>query len=450
MPAASIETLESALRDANNAASKTHEAKMDALRRLNGSLKADGKGNLLRDIKPDGSAEAKRAYEVATAAYARAARTKNLAIERLAKAGGDAAAVLQGRSTKATRAARPNGSTKPAQVYRPDGEHSFLADLRNGWQDSAARERLERNEVRVTGVSDGSGFYSAPEWFTESWSKLPRPAAVLKANMVELPMPSKGGLGYVPRVDVNSYTVTPLVDGDNVTGDTDLATSTSQSEVAAIVAQLDINRAVGERMQPAAELGLVVDMLAALDAAQDAEFVNGPGGTQRLTGLLNAAGESYAYSSGDLLTAIAKARAQFYSGSALGGRFRLPTHVILHPSIYLALSDQRVSEFPLFDQGGAIQATDPRFSAGQIAGMRVLIDGNLPTNAGGGEDESPIILATLDDLQYCETTARFQFQQVGSSMNMLRYQVANFCQLFADRRPEGVLVVTGVPSSYGY
>jgi hypothetical protein len=449
----SVATLESAYRDAREAQRAARVRKDDALKALNGELGINGRRKTAYTVAPaKDKAKAKKDFQVASAAYARAARTANLAREDLVGAGGDPLTVDGVARTAAPAApARPNGATRAEPIYVPGGKHNFWRDLVAMRTDPGAAERLRRNDLvmgaerRDTDTSTGAGFLP-PGYLADKYSLGVRPAAVVRSACTRVEMPPAGiGTAHIPSVTVG-VTVSGQadVDSDNLSATSDPETAYADSGMATFAASIKVDRQVFER---GFAVGLEADAFAELDSAIDLQMIAGTAGSGNAAGydgLINASGAgSYTYtdaspSAAKLFDALYKAQAQFAET-----RDAPAEYVLMHPRRAYYLAGGRDTSFPLYSQGGlASGASDASWSAGPLSGLRALVSSNVPTDVSS--DQDVICLFRGSDVLYAMTEARFAFVEAASSMNAVVFQAVTYTYFWANRHNGAdVLVVSG-------
>lgn len=452
MPApASIETLTAQFKDAYEAVREAREAKDAALRSLNGHGSYDERTKrqvVTAPAKGKDRVSAKRAYELASAAHARAARTQRIAADNVRAAGGDPESIVFGPERAA---ARPNGSTRPEPVYVPGGKNNFWRDLVAAQTSQGAAERLRRNdlimgaELRDTDTSKGAGFLP-PGYLADQYSTGVRPSAVVRSACTRVEMPSAGiGVAHIPSVTVG-ITVDGQadVDSDNLAATTDPETAYADSGMCTFAASIKADRQVFER---GFAVGLEADAFATLDSAIDAQMISGAAGSGNgagYDGLINASGAgSYAYTDGSptaakFFDALYKAQAQFAET-----RDAPAEYMLMHPRRAYYLAGGRDTSFPLFSQGGlGPGAADASWSAGPLGGLRALVSSNVPTDVTS--DQDVVVLFRGSDVLYAITEARFAFNQAASSMNAVVFQCVTYSYFWPNRHAGAdVLVVSG-------
>jgi hypothetical protein len=434
----------SELRDALDAARRLRDAAdvdyIRAAQRVKGYEPAKADGSVLRRIKPDTSAAAVEDRDSKKLALARASKRV-----RAAERAVDAATLA---------AARPNGSTRAEAVYTPDAEHRFLRDLQAAWSNPAARERLERHqkvelERRDSGTVQGQGFL-APSFWSDVWADYPRVSAVVRSAIPEVPLPERGGIGYLPAFTEGSEAaILTYTSGKNddaqVADSTPVTSDYVEAELVTTTAVWDVDRQVFERARPAGEASFGRDLLNAYDAALDDNLVNGDGSRGNHLGLLHVVGAGTADGSGGSTPQLQYQVLAGAAASMFDARHAMPTHLVLHPKRFLYLaSGVTTAGAPLASAGGFPAngvGADPTWSAGAILGMRCLVTDRI------GEDT--VVLWRASDSVFGGTEAMFTFPQVQSSALAVRLNCYGLSQSFLHRLPSSVMLVSDLPDT-GY
>jgi hypothetical protein len=92
--------------------------------------------------------------------------------------------------------------------------------------------------------------------------------------------------------------------------------------------------------------------------------------------------------------------------------------------------------------GGLLESDGP---AGVFTyGLPAFIDGNIPSNLGGGTNETRVITARWQDLYLWEGSMRTRvLSEVLSGTLQVRLQVYNYVAFMGNRRPESISVISG-------
>jgi hypothetical protein len=81
---------------------------------------------------------------------------------------------------------------------------------------------------------------------------------------------------------------------------------------------------------------------------------------------------------------------------------------------------------------------------GELGGLPVVVDANLPNNLGAGTNEDRIITARFDEIMLWESAPRVRIlQEVLSGTLQVRVQLYSYFALIANRRPKAISVISG-------
>lgn len=378
-----------------------------------------------------------------------------------------AAAVAAAPAPEATPTERISVTEK--SVYQKgDTRVSYFSDLYNAQRHNSrgALDRLDRNdrqvrevleergvESRATGTTEGAGFIP-PIWMADEWARLARPGRPVADRMREFPMPPDGLTAHIPKVStgltVAAQTKTSGVNDDVASAD--LTSTTVDADLVTVAGQTDVDRQVLERSLPGLDMVLFDDLLRAYDQELDRQVLNGLTASAEHLGLLNVSGLNSISASGSsqstFVTDVYAAISKVYSN-----RFVAPSAIYMHPRRATWLASAQQSTFPIFQQGGLFHAFGPQDQgiAGQIAGLNVIIDANIPTNLGSGTDEDWAIVLYEDDMYLGEDPIRqATFEEVLSGKLQVRLQLYSFGFYFPHRYPKAISVIKGYAAPSGF
>jgi len=313
----------------------------------------------------------------------------------------------------------PGRVTSEPNTYRKDDPTgpSFVRDLfdvglgRPGA--AAAHERLQRNnrevvvEARALSTTDGAGGdFVPPLWLVNQFVELARTARPTADRVQNQPLPGGTDSINVPRIATGTA-VAEQATQNTAVQNTDLTTASVTANVATIAGQQVV--AIQLLEQSAMNLdGVILPDLAADYAAKVDLFVlnNNAAGKK---GLLQEAGtNAVTYTDadptvGELYSKIADAIQQVTTG-----RFMPPDTIIMHPRRWawmLAAADTagRPLIVPTAGQnaqnalGTAAGVATANGVVGNIAGLDVVLDPQIPTNLGVGTNEDRIIVLRAAD-----------------------------------------------------
>ncbi len=341
-------------------------------------------------------------------------------------------------------AARVEVRSEPA-TYRPDGAHSFFADVANAGRDPEAADRLRRHhsevadheraaEARRVAVFDRradaagwlvehranmdrgtgtGGEFAAPVWLSDHTAQIPRSARVVAPWCAAVPLPDRVAKINVP-VPTAGSSATIAADGATPS-QTDMTTSTATSTVVTISGRQVAALQLVEQSSPAAfDRLMLADLTASYDAALDAQLLNGSGSSGQLLGLRNVSGigtTTYTDASPTAAEMVAKVGAA--AAAAATARGRRPQVAVGHPRRwYWTASAADSTGRPLAELGGRPPVDDdPSAAAGSWASLPVLTSTAVPTNLGAGTNEDVVVVCRPADCLLLEGGLSFAATQ---------------------------------------
>jgi len=344
-------------------------------------------------------------------------------------------------------------------VYRPDGHHSFFRDLvraREG--DLEAADRLRRHraqtepETRAISTTDGSGGdLVPPTYLISDYAEFARAGRPLADAVGSLELPAGTDSVMVPRITGGTSAAIQTTQNSAVSN-TDMTSATVSSPVVTIAGQQVVSRQLLEQSPVQVDRIVLEDLARAIAQQVDAQVIAGTGSGGQLRGLLAVSGGvavTYTDTSptvSELYSAVANAIQQIHTQ-----RFASPTLIAMHPRRWawiLAASDAQgrplVTPYAGQNLPAQLERVAPQAIVGQMHGLPVLVDPNIPTNLGAGTDEDRILVLRLEDLRLWESTPRFM---VGEQPLMQQLSVAfvgyEYAAFIPDRQPKSVGVIAG-------
>ena len=358
--------------------------------------------------------------------------------------------------------------TREAPIYERRGR-SWFADMRNAARnDGQAIERLMRNTrmtfearaVDMTTTAGAGGEFAPPLWLIREWVKFLRPGRVTADLIGPRPLPAGVSSINLPKVAGGSATAVQATQGSAVQ-DTAMTTSSVSTGILTIAGQQTVS------LQLLEQSGINFDDVILSDLAADyaKQF-----DTQVLTasaaapwsggGLANVSGAG-AVTYTDASPAVAGA-GKFYAKVANAietvatTRFMDPTAIVMHPRRWawvLAAFDS--SNRPLVvpsGQGfnvaalssGEVADENSMHAVGQMLGLPVYTDANIPTNLGAGTNQDVVYVLREADLYLYETElhqAQFDATYAGS-LEML-FRVHAYAGFIANRYPSAICAING-------
>ncbi|WP_082959817.1 phage major capsid protein [Mycobacterium sp. E2462] len=364
---------------------------------------------------------------------------------------------------------------EPVTYRKNNPECSYLQDVcRVGmnidWT-GRARERLMRHaidvetlpeyrsmnkEQRALSRVDGAGGYAVPPlWMMNEYVTLARPGRPLANAVVNQPLPPGTDSINIPKLLTGTKTGAQTADNTNVVSQ-DITDTYINAPVRTISGQQDL--AIQLLDQSPIEFDQIVfgDLVADYAAQVDAQVIAGTGTNGTVLGFLNTS-EILTVAAGALTIqgaygAIANAIQQVH-----GARHLPPQAIFMHPrrwGWFQSLLD--ATNRPLFtpiSQGpqnvaGILANVASEQVVGNIQGLAIVTDPNLPTNLGNetpAGTEDPILIMRLSDNILWESGIRTRaMPETLSGQLTVRLQVFGYLAFTAARYPQSTAEITGL------
>ncbi|MFG2678296.1 phage major capsid protein [Streptomyces sp. NPDC048392] len=361
-------------------------------------------------------------------------------------------------------ARRARYSVNEGRTYERGNGSSFFQDLArvsvNMDGDGAARERLQRHaqdvaeavERRDLDRTDGNGGYAVPPlWAMSQFVELAR-AGRAYANLCErLPLPAGTDSINIPKV--SSGTATGAQTADNApVEEQDLEDDFVTAPVRTIAGQQDVAIQLLDQSPVSFDQVIFRDLVADYATKLDLQVISGSGSSGQVTGIR---------STSDIVTIAAATAtvASLYAKIADAvqrvhtGRFMPPTVIVMHPrrwAWFLAALDSNDRPLIVPNAGNPQNAiatlgvVGAEQVVGQMHGLPVVTDPNMPTSLGTGTNEDVIHVVRASDLLLYESGIRSRaMPEVGSGTLTVRLQVYGYLAFTAGRYPKSVVEIGG-------
>jgi len=370
------------------------------------------------------------------------------------------------------------------------GETSFFVDAFRATQlgDVNAQQRLQRHaqEVQVEreapaqrdqqtrAVSTGSfGGLVVPQYLIGLAARIMRAGRPLANVVAGLPLPEQGMSLTIPR-GTTGAAVSSQATQNSALQNTDEVWSDLVVPVATIGGQQDVSRQSLERGTPGIDQIVYMDLAGAYHAELDRQVAQGSGASGQMLGMLNTAGIVTATAFGGVVTAAALNTkiAGAVAGVGAVGVGVTPKLIVMHPRRWgylTSLSD--TTGRPIVaataggqnvlgnntTPGGQSAGDDPgnyrtARAVGNIQGLDVITDANLPTNVGTNVEDVVLVIDNdqvllWEDGDGMPRQLRFE-QTLGQNLTvkLIAYGYAAFT---AGRYPQAVARVGGADSTGG-
>jgi len=354
-----------------------------------------------------------------------------------------------------------NAQVKEPQVYRAGGANSYFRDLaaasvRN---DRDAADRLFRNdkmvaESRAINTTDTSGGdFVPPVYLVEKWVALARAGRIVANEVTSQILPSGTDSINLPKI-TGGATVAPQATNGAAISNTDIVTGTVTGPVVTLSGGQLVSLQLLEQSPINMDEVLLQDLAADYASKLDRAVLFGTGTSGQMKGLLVISGtNSVTY------TTASPTIAGIYSKTADAvqqvhtGRFLPPTHIFMHPrrwAAFIAASDSTgrplvvPSSVGRFNAMGGLDAVAAEGYVGELQGLPVYVDANIPTNLGAGTNEDRIIVARAADAFLYEGTSRAEVlpQTYGANLQVL-VRMYNYAAFIGDRLPASFSIIGG-------
>lgn len=345
-------------------------------------------------------------------------------------------------------------------VYRKgDSSTSYFRDIFDAARgDRGAGDRLARSqEVRTaTTVAGAGGTFAPPLWLVEDFVAIARAGRVTAdlGNVASLP----GGVSSVnvPKVTGNSLPAVTETQNTSITQSNFTTTSVS-SGIATISARQTVSLELLSQSGVPIDQVILSDLAAGYAVTLDSQVISGSGSAGQLRGLLTA-GTTVTYTSAAPAVVSVTAANNFYTkvlaaaSTMHGTRFLAPQAIVMHPRRWAwTLAGLDGSNRPI------VTAGNPSFNAigvggapvaqgyvGDLGGIPVFVDPNIPTNLGAGTNEDRVLVLRTDDLWLWESeTQSASFDATLAAQNSVLFRVLGFAAYIPDRHQASVQVIAG-------
>jgi HK97 family phage major capsid protein len=352
--------------------------------------------------------------------------------------------------------ATARGSMKSELTYRPDTPTSFFRDLRDANRgDQRAYERLERNNrewdtiqqrAGVNQTLTSGGEFSYPVWLAEYAPKLRAGRAITDAIGTE-PLPPGTNSINLPSITTASSTAVQT-DGGAVSN-TDLVTASITAAVQTIAGRTVTSQQILDLSSIGLDRVIFEDLTMSLNQSLDVAVING--NVANAKGILNVTGinnPTYV----DASPTLAEAYPSIFQSKSLieSLGFDSPHFLGLHPSVwnnFLAGLDTATRPLALSTDMAAFNALAgfdwaAQGLVGNLAGIPVVCDANIPKTLGGGT-ETAFISVNRRGFDVYEGVPRFKVaDQTSITTLQVQFVAFNYYAVMS-RQPKLLAKVTG-------
>jgi len=326
----------------------------------------------------------------------------------------------------------------------------------------AARESVFERRVNPNRTDGQGGYFVPPLWLVDQFINLPRFGRTC-ANLCQgFDLPAGTDSINLPKVSTGTATAVQTADAAAVQS-TDMTDTTVSAPVRTIAGQQDIAMQLLDQSPINFDEVIFADLMADLNQKLDIQVINGSGSSGQALGILNVSSIN-AVTYTDASPTLPELYVPLVQSASLIEKNRkLPaTGVVMIPSMwYWATGQLDTAGRPLivlpsvaYNPAAVQNGLAAEGAAGVLQyGAPVYTDGNIPSNLGGGTNETRIITARWNDLYLWEGSVRTRaLMEVLSGTLQVRLQVWEYFAFLGGRRPESISVIsgTGVIPTSGY
>lgn len=339
-------------------------------------------------------------------------------------------------------------------VYRADQPTSFFRDLYFSQRgDMAAAQRLELHEKQtrlradVTTADPGAGVFVPPQYLSELWAELPRDSRPFADAIRKLPLTETGMTVTIPRLTTGTSVASQAGEAQ-APSETDVDGTLLTVYVETIAGQQDLSIQAFERTMPGMDTIVFADLRAAYDSELDRQLLHGDGhGSNQHVGIDSVTGRNTTtWTTSTPTTAGFVPQVYKTISDVADGRKAFADLIVLHPRRGAWAASNLSSTFPLFQLGGLRQAVGTQ-SVGfidNLAGLRVILDGNVSTLEGAGTNQDHVFIVRSEDLILMEGPIRARvLEQTLAGTLQIRLQLFAYSAFISGRQPEAIGEIVG-------
>jgi HK97 family phage major capsid protein len=348
--------------------------------------------------------------------------------------------------------------SEPGVYYERSG-NSFLADAFNSkLGDAEASDRIFRHQKGSEEKRDvGTGAFTGlvvPQYLTDLVAEKARAGAPVYNALNKAALPDKGMKVELSRITTGSTTAEQASQNAAVS-ETDMDDTLLTVNVDTIAGQQDISRQAIER---GTDLEGIVfsDLIADYYTKLDNLLINGSGSSGQPLGIKSVSGiNTVTYT--DASPTVGEFYPKLIDGiqKINSNRFAAANAIIMHPRRWGFLSagvdgNSRPLVLPAGNNPdnayGVGEAAKYGQVVGQIAGLPVISDANIQTDAGSGNDEDIVLIVKSDDhilFEEAGSPFRLRFDDVGSGSLTTKLVVYGYVAFASGRYPAGTTMVNG-------
>lgn len=349
-----------------------------------------------------------------------------------------------------------------ARTYEQGNGRSYLQDVMrkqlNLDADGEASERLSRHamevrtdsEYRALDRTDGAGgYFVPPAWLLDQFVSLARPGRAIANTVNSQPLPSGTDSINIPKVLTGTSTGVQTADNAEI-ADEDLTDTTVNAPVRTVAGHQDVAIQLLDQSPVNFDQVVFADLIADYATKVDLQVIGGSGSNGQVLGIRNTDGiETVTVADPDVRLLYAKLADAVQRVHSL--RFQPPTVIGMHPRRWAALlAATDTNGRPVLPPDasnpsnavGKLTAVAAEGVVGNVHGVPVVTDPNLPTNVSSGQDV--VLVLRASDLLLFESGIRTRvLPEVGAKNLTVGLQVYGYIAFTAGRYPKSIVELGG-------
>jgi HK97 family phage major capsid protein len=359
---------------------------------------------------------------------------------------------------------------KESMTYTKENRHqrSYVNDLikvsiPGGDTDGSAIRRLQDHaadvatdnaytEYRDITRVDGSGGYAVPPaWLMDQYVTYARPGRAFANVCQRQTLPGGTDSINVPKMLTGTTVAIQTADNTGVS-ETNLTDTFINAPVRTISGQQGVAIQLIDQSPIAFDDVVFRDLVAAHAAVLDGQVISGSGSAGQVLGVLNTPSITSIAASAVTVAGCYSALANAVQ-TVHTTRFLPPEVIVMHPrrwGWFLAALDTQQRPLVLpnsnmpFNAVGILTDVDSQQVVGNLHGLPVVTDPNIPTNSGAGTEDWIYVMRS-SDLILWESGLRARVLPETRAANLtVLLQVYSYLAFTGARYPQAVAVITGL------
>lgn len=349
--------------------------------------------------------------------------------------------------------------TNEPDIYNEHSEHSFFADaLAAPKGNAAAQDRLARHQAHETKLetrdigTSAAGALVVPQYLTNLFAENLTAGRPFLNAVQSLPLPNEGMTINIPR-GTTATSVAAQSAENAALDETDFDETTLTVNVRTYGGQQDVSRQAIDRGRGVDSI-IYADLVAQYAATSDADAIAADGTSGTHLGVLSVSGtNAVAYTDASPTVAECYPKIADAIQRVNSNRYMPADLIVMHPRRWgWFMSNVDSSSRPLvvpaanMPQNAFGVGTNGGVGVvGQIMGVTVVVDANIPTTLGGGTEDAILVMRASDAIIMEEASAprRFEFEQTAGGNLTVKLGVFGYQAFTAGRYPTGISKITG-------